>query len=90
MESELAKEEERQIDVELKHFGHVTDKATELSSDLENKLKRIMMPIEESSVKEDISEYKKVCDIAHDIRILKDRIICTNERLSDIINRIEL
>ncbi len=89
MESELAKKEERQIDVELKHFGLVTDRATELLSELENKLKRIMMPIEDIEDR-DTSEYKKVCDIAHDIRLLKDRIIYTNERLSGIINRIEL
>ncbi len=84
------KETKRQIDVELKHLENVADKAIEISSDLEIKLKRIMMPINEGTDDEDTSEYKEVCDIAHSIRVLKDKILNSNERFYNIINRIEL
>ena len=83
------KETKRQIEVELNYLEDAAIRAVELLSVLENKLERVMMPITEGT-DEDTDEYKKVCDIAHSMRISKDKIMSTNEKLSDIINRIEL
>ncbi|KKL05898.1 hypothetical protein LCGC14_2601460 [marine sediment metagenome] len=84
------KETKRQIEVELNHLEDAAIRAVELLSDLENKLERVMMPITEGTDDEDTEKYKEVCDIAHSMRLSKDKIMSTNERLSDIINRIEL
>ena len=88
-ETKEIKETKRQIEVELNYLEDAAIRAVELLSVLENKLERVMMPITEGT-DEDTDEYKKVCDIAHNIRISKDKIMSTNEKLSDIINRIEL
>ena len=91
METELnPSRNEKQIDVELNFLDKAIARSAELSVDLEDKLKRVSSEFSSKPDDEDKNVVKALCDVATTIRNLKDRVVTVNERLFEMIDKIEL